>query len=322
MTFSRVRKKAFTLVELLAVITIIGVLVGLLLPAVQSARESARRSTCSNNLKQIGLAFQNYLDTNKELPKGVSCSASWLKAGWAWGSRILPFTEENSLFDRLDFENGQVRYRCNADQGSSPVALFRCPSDGADLINPDRKVSGAGQTAATSNYIGNSGNNLRLNHDEARGDTDLDAAKKAYLLNLHTGTVIPGVGIRVHQISDGMSKTLLVGERDSRDSGHGDHAAGIWIGINQNILASTAYSAAYLTFFNPLSAAMTINAGTSATRNTAALDEAADAWSSKHPGGAQFVLADGSVRMLSETIDNSTFGNLCRRNDGNSLGDY
>jgi prepilin-type N-terminal cleavage/methylation domain-containing protein/prepilin-type processing-associated H-X9-DG protein len=326
MVFLRLRRNAFTLVELLVVIAIIGVLSGLLLTAVQSARESARRSSCANNLKQIGLAFHNYLDTNKELPKGVSCSASWSKAGWAWGSRILPFTEESSLFDRLNFENAQVRYRCAADQGSSPVALYLCPSDRAELINPDRIVSGAGQTAATSNYIANSGNNLKTNGGSGSTAwscaTDLTETTKSIFLTQHSGTVIPGVGIRLQQVSDGMSKTLLVGERDSDDVGHGDHAAGVWIGINQNILNTDPYSAAYLTFFKESTAAMTINAGTPTTRNTNAVDEAADAWSSKHPGGAQFVLADGSVRMLSTTISNSTFADLCSRNDGDPLGDY
>ena len=315
-------RNAFTLVELLVVIAIIGVLIGLLLPAVQAARESARRASCSNNLKQIGLAFHSYNDVNKEFPKGVSCSADWKKGGWAWGSRILPYTEELSLFDGLDFENGEVRYRCAADQGSAQVNLYRCPSDAAESINPTRKVSGAGQTAATSNYIANSGNHLQTQGSGWNCGNNLSSAEKSTFVTKHSGTVIPGVGIGLHQISDGLSNTLLVGERDSNDPDHGDHAAGVWIGINGNILNWASHQAAYMTFFVEATPSMTINAGTPMTVNSTGTNEAADAWSSKHPGGAQFVFGDGSVRLLRETIGNATLHDLCSRNDGDALGDF
>ena len=103
------RRRGFTLVELLVVIAIIGILVALLLPAVQSAREAARRAQCSNNLKQMGLAMHNHHDTYKELPgafwyKGADVGWSW-KSAWSWNAQIMPFMEQSALYDQLDAAN-------------------------------------------------------------------------------------------------------------------------------------------------------------------------------------------------------------------------
>ncbi|NBS33208.1 MAG: DUF1559 domain-containing protein [Planctomycetia bacterium] len=326
-------RQAFTLIELLVVIAIIGVLVGLLLPAVQQAREAARRASCGNNLKQIGLAFHNYNDINKRFPKGLhfcgSGTSSWggpqpsdLPRGWAWGSYILPFLEEANLYDDLKVEVGKVSDVVNT-LGQTVVNTYRCPTDAAKGINEDRCANGAkSMKGATSNYVGNCGNALSPRNRQYR---DLSSADQQILKDHHSGLVIPGVKIKPHEVTDGLSKTILAGERDSADLGHGDHAASFWIGLAHH--ATPSWPGAlngFMTYFNEAAGTLlVINAGTPTTTDTFHVGgELADSWSSKHPGGAQFVFADGSVRMLQETINNATLHDLCSRNDGDVVGSY
>src|SRR5947207_155504 len=117
----------FTLVELLVVIAIIGILVGLLLPAIQAAREAARRSHCLNNLKQIGLAFQNYADARKVLPSGYTAGPDpdSTAPGWGWATYLLPYIEETSVYQQLDLSKpveSQVAIR-------TVISIYLCPSD-------------------------------------------------------------------------------------------------------------------------------------------------------------------------------------------------
>ncbi|MGV3483273.1 MAG: DUF1559 domain-containing protein [Planctomycetaceae bacterium] len=128
------RSRAFTLVELLVVIAIIGVMVGLLLPAVQAARESARRMTCSNHERQLGLALHNYHAAYDRLPSGWIADASNNEPGWSWGAAILPFMEQQALYEKIHF-SVPIEDGIHQEVREQAIATFICPSDiGGDLF--------------------------------------------------------------------------------------------------------------------------------------------------------------------------------------------
>jgi len=330
-------RKAFTLIELLVVIAIIGVLVGLLLPAVQSAREAARRTSCGNNLKQIGLGLANYHDARRSFPRGVVCGDP--NGGWGWGSYILPFCEQQALADALQIGASAPIAKGGSNLGGTSLSMYRCPSDAAPTLNNKRSIFRTGSPAgASSNYIGNAGGGLTLVFGVGGTVGDVHCSggfasffkpgAEAEMKKRHTGTLIPGAGVAVREITDGTSKTLLVGERDFSSSAHGDHHAGIWMGTHTATLFVPGRVNDLLTYFKESDGIMTINAGTPGGANTVMVDvsipadEPYDAWSSQHPGGAQFVLSDGSVKFLLDTINTSTFADLCSRADGDVVDDF
>jgi len=225
------RRSGFTLVELLVVIAIIGVLVGLLLPAVQSAREAARRSRCSNNLKQIGLAVHNFHDSNNKFPEGRIRSRRaanaaqwpgnpnqpWNSQNIGWQARILPYMEETALYDTIDFERqipgwgGQ-----NVTARRSKVAAYRCPSDGGmgkvAWVAPDgTKVRGGAPDVGRfgqgqCNYVGNGGDTLQIG-----GQPRFNLSRGMVTNHLY----VPGRDPGKHTMAsaaDGTSKTLWASE--------------------------------------------------------------------------------------------------------------
>jgi len=338
--------RAFTLIELLVVIAIIGVLVALLLPAVQQTRESARRASCTNNLKQIGIGLHNYNDVFKNFPPGVMCGGSnpagstlvpdmGKHGGWAWGSFILPFCEEQALADELQIGASHV-WNDNVAEGRTRVSFYLCPSDAAPEINGQRsRWVGAGTSAGTSNYVGNAGtktirNTLFVSNSHCAHDDSPE--NKAAAEGYYTGALFPRAPLEPHKITDGLTNTLLVGERDYESSDHGNHEASIWIGSHGAGWHTEPFQYNFVTIFDEANANLQINDyDPSQPNNTpdcwpvgncgnpyGVTD--ADSWSSQHQGGAQFVLCDGSVRFLAETISDGTFADLCNRADGDSLG--
>jgi len=335
-TFFPRRLHGFTLVELLVVIAIIATLIGLLLPAIQSAREAGRRSACQNKMKQLGLAIHVYASGRKDvLPPGAKTRSDWIIANnsitapgqgdshavWSWGTFIMPFIEMQPQFDQLN-PAGTADMQVAVNDPTrlalmqTRVDAYRCPTDtGADLNNI-RVVLG-GHQIATSNYIAwNSGSRGWL--DGETTSTNNPDRRGIFWINSRTG---------FRGITDGTSNTFLLGERALRESitnnGVELRCRGALVhGIRwQTSLANLANAVN-----NGQSNALGIGVG---GVNNARVDpmECARGALSFHPGGAQFTMADASVRFVSETIDhnpdfaiNSVFERAGAMADGQSLG--
>lgn len=306
----------FTLVELLVVIAIIGILVALLLPAVQAAREAARRMQCSNNLKQIALALHGYHDVHRTLPPGWLWAPPADQSGgssWAWSAFILPYLEQTNLHDQLRVNVGGALVPPTGDPTDILLPMYVCPSDaGPDAIAFYRNY-------AKSNYPGVNG---------TAGDSDGDGipdGRPAAALNDPDANGIFGRASHVSfaDVLDGTSNTFAVGERESQYN-----FGAIWIraiggggsGNNTNVVAGAVVGVCNpfkrLNLHNDLS-----NSPGSVVPAPGNSDPVGN-FSSLHPGGAQFALCDGSVRFVGETIALRTYQNLANRKDGEVVGDY
>ncbi len=279
-------KSAFTLVELLVVIAIIGILIALLLPAVQAAREAARRMQCSNNLKQMGLALHNYHSALKCFPPGnISWPATSSTRGWGWGVFILPYMEQSALYDALN----PNRIRIDQVEGGkypapgSPLTqtrldFYRCPSDTGADINPHRGDHG------TSNYAGVFGNGTPAGRDP-NGGSYPNMFESGHDWRAGNGMFYANSATRIRDIGDGTTNVLAIGERTFSTVGRYEYHGAIWVGKWEHGRWSST---------------------TRAIRNNDAeciFGTAVRAFSSRHPGGLNFVLADGSVRFISANTD-------------------
>ncbi|MFV1965004.1 MAG: DUF1559 domain-containing protein [Pirellulaceae bacterium] len=286
-------RAGFTLVELLVVIAVIGILIALLMPAVQAAREAARRMQCGNNLRQVGIALHNYHGTHKVFPPGyVAPRSHWWGPSWSWSSFVLPYLEQKATYNRLGVKSRKFG---NGDPFAMPTSLtqttlriFVCPSDGGSNLN-HRKGN-----HAKSNYRGIMGNFtiLTVTYKELTG--------KCGVFFLNSRIAIP-------QIEDGSSSTLAVGECRLERSATGRKAA-LWAGMRGAEKGIVHVSDA-MWFIN--------------SDPEYRLDgTASQAYSSRHPGVVGFVFADGSVHFLSKTIDGQTLERLAARNDGEIVGKF
>jgi prepilin-type N-terminal cleavage/methylation domain-containing protein/prepilin-type processing-associated H-X9-DG protein len=290
------RKVGFTLVELLVVIAIIGVLVALLLPAVQSAREAARRMSCGNNFKQIGIALHNYHDAYQKLPPGwiMQAVSPENSAGWGWTAFILPYLEQQNLYDKLQVNQlplmdvmGNANLRPLAQ---TKLKVYRCPADVVKDLLPARPSSTcerhfdcdtclAGFEVAASNYVGNA------------GFFDPDGAANHTRAALRTGVFHANSDFAFRQITDGLSATFLAGERDYRCK------AGAWVGSRNppgpDMWGSYFLRARVSIKLNDPRQPPDFCSSTSCT----------EGFGSKHPTGGQFVFCDGSVHFLSNNVE-------------------
>jgi prepilin-type N-terminal cleavage/methylation domain-containing protein len=290
--------RGFTLVELLVVIAIIGVLIALLLPAVQAAREAARRSQCTNNLKQIGLALHMYHDVYNVLPSGyMAFNAKTGKPdpfgvpGWGWEARCLPFLEQGTVEKSLVNYSLPVADAANEKARHTPLAVFRCPSDTGEPIfkyEDEDHPSGGGSSGEqalefpTSNYVGVFGT-LNVHYCG-----QLQPGQQC----TSDGTFFHNSRIRFADIIDGLSQTYIVGERASL------LGYATWIGT-----PSADACAAGLVL------------GTASYPPNSKADDIHN-FSSQHPTGTNFLAGDGSVRLVSETIDTTVYKALCTRAGG------
>lgn len=346
----------FTLIELLVVIAIIAILIALLLPAVQQAREAARRTQCRNHLKQLGLAWHNYHDVFNTFPPGyvadiVPTSTGTLATSevglWTWGTLILPYMDQAPMYNALS--PGPVKLQTAAGSATglallqTPLAAFRCPSDiGPNLNTFDSTQSGNENTSpvdAYSRFITDGSNKIAIATSNYvavanAGDSTTPAAFAGqYGPPLGVAFMNSKVGVR--DITDGTSNTFCIGERAWKFN---DLLAGA--GTIYGISASPVANINQSSSWNIKSAGTNVLGITYDGPNWSANNRphSARAFSSPHEGGIFFLMSDGAVRFISENIDQrkgtvstagypadivtSTYGRLACRNDGNVIGEF
>jgi prepilin-type N-terminal cleavage/methylation domain-containing protein/prepilin-type processing-associated H-X9-DG protein len=334
------RALGFTLVELLVVIAIIGILVALLLPAVQAAREAARRMQCSNNLKQFGLAMHTYHSAKRVFPYG-SADHDWeanpngTEARWggSWRTFLLPFMDKPAIADRLSRINNRSSIVSDRTSpwASSPLQTvivpgYVCPSEPQPWVRNGFEYWSFGPQdgAAISTYMGCAGpvstgpldwgifGSCGLCTDGSHLDAFCPCTlgnTPQYNRGFYHGHNPDGPGmldmfpnrISMKDVEDGASNTIHVGET------HGVNANGDGCGDQLNWMSTWAVS----------STVYGINA-----QNVGSTWQDGCNFRSYHPGGAHFLFVDGSVHFLSETVDLWTFGYLGARNDGQAVSGY
>ncbi|QDU57240.1 DUF1559 domain-containing protein [Aeoliella mucimassa] len=340
----------FTLVELLVVIAIIGILVALLLPAVQAAREAARRTQCTNNLKNLSLAMANLESSTGKLP-----SSGW-KGNWTgdpdrgldhtqpggWIFALLPFIEQQSLYEMGSGTTGATRGSLLAQRDSTPIGLLNCPSrrDGGPYAqnngNPyptDGRTAYSGNGAggviqykqpqgARSDYASNVG-------DETGFDGKCQAISPSNYSSLpagfpprvseFSGVTFCGNAVKFRQITDGLSKTIALGERwVPQQSYLGDvyFKADDWAmytGFQDDTVRST--------FYDGRTPTHTPRSDADESYSITEL-EAREAFGSAHPGGCLFANCDSSVSLVAYDVDAETFRQMGHRNDGGEIKVY
>ena len=319
-TPGRIRRTSFgfTLVELLVVIAIIGVLVALLLPAVQAAREAARRSTCQNQFKQTGLALLNYESAKRTLPPGMTidrdlCSANRgpAKSQWGWGTYALPYMEQDSIYKQIDFKAGNsITNAGNFRALGNRIPGFICPNE----------INQTGWVECCSGINNGPGPSDDVQLSNMAGVAD---SKQMYCLNLGqptqemrsdaNGVLYNLVSTRLKDVTDGTSNTLLIGEITGGRSRHPSEGEG-WIGmywfdegvqdVSEGVNGPGSIPGGRDDSIDPLD-------GDGGNRHVEYRTEVG--FSSFHPGGAHFTCVDGSVHFMSENISQTLLETLATR---------
>jgi prepilin-type N-terminal cleavage/methylation domain-containing protein len=326
---SRFTRKGFTLVELLVVIAIIGILVALLLPAIQAAREAARRTQCTNNIKNLALACQNYHDTYGQFPLNYG---QWNirdpldGRSTSWMVQILPFIEQQALYDMIDFNygvrndprNGTTPDVSNEEVAWTPVETYICPSDthdgrlAFDRANYSTNARGRANQWAVNNYKGCAGANWAWGSYPVGGapfvatpygstNNGLDQGNGIF----HRGNNDPTPRVhRMASVTDGTANTFMLGEAVPHWCTH------TWWWWFNGTTATTAI---------PLNApAVCKNTG---NRNQDLVDCRGDwgnnySFMSRHAGGGSFAMADASTHFISESIEIDLYRRLGDMMDG------
>ena len=292
--------KAFTLVELLVVIAIIGILIGMLLPAVQAVREAARRIQCANNIRNTGLAVHNYADSFQEFPSGYLLGSNVLNnQSVSWATQLLPFVEQGNLYGLLepDVKAATVTENIALSLRETLVPVYMCPSSSLPERDP---VTGS----ARSNYAGNQGV-LNVNGDSF-------------------GVFEPRFNFTFADVSDGTSNVIMFGEVDGAAT-EAEFCFPVWIGPTKRSGGSGVASRSRRTALRRGNFSVPLNSLFSRFSSTADKNDLHPAiFSSRHTGGVNFVFVDGSTHFLVDTIElgtsntspNGTFLQLIHRRDG------
>jgi prepilin-type N-terminal cleavage/methylation domain-containing protein len=330
--------RGFTLIELLVVIAIIAILIALLLPAVQQAREAARRTQCKNNLKQLGLAIYNYESTHSRFP-AARMSLGFCTLGSTAPSRpdpqsknghglslLLPFIEQTALYNLINFSGAHgnyVRPGCNPVPSTwdavstghhklaqQPIPMLVCPSD-----------SGAPFQTSLTIYMPDLGADTSLTYAKVTYDfitpyLSLRDCNHPATLSIENRYMFgENSYIRIRDVTDGLSNTFAMGEKtldtfNGRTSGW-LHAGWVQVGIDPVGRWNLTYPATGINVWNYNN--VSNKPGMRATWYGCA---------SLHWGGAHFLMGDGAVRFISQNINLTTLGNLCKMSDGSVLGEF
>ncbi|MBC8289135.1 MAG: DUF1559 domain-containing protein [Planctomycetes bacterium] len=350
------RKPGFTLIELLVVIAIIAILVALLLPAVQQAREAARRAQCKNNLKQLGIAMHNYHETHGQFPQnqdrytnGGAVPANQMPQ-WSWIAMSLPYMDQSPMYDALIMDGGpgtnrNLNNRAGANRTARRTVLpgLICPSNAMQALRTGQTNGGyrwnGTSTAGATDYVGNLGHiwggwkdcgavpdNLIPNGLGRKGQQGTPWVNGE---RMNEQSKINGVfqytgAYKIRDILDGTSNTIAAFENMHFRGGDNPGQSGGRFDTRRSSYGAwiTPLGAVH-TFRNPINNGLDGGAGPrTGTYQQNQNDLRCEAPSSRHPGGIHAVMADGAVKFINETVDHFTRYKLAVRNDGEVVGEF
>ncbi len=322
------RRRGFTLIELLVVIAIIAVLIALLLPAVQQAREAARRSTCKNNMKQLGLALHNYHDTYNQFPVNYGTTFTLANSTLAWTVGILPYIDQAPLFAQIDTNYGIQNDPRSLNPDTTPVAnpsngwvakqiipAFKCPSDTSDLVMGGR--ANYGGTWAVNSYKASCGANWAWGNWQSPAQfnsTRWGVTNNG--LDRGNGFIFRGSSFTASSsfknITDGTSNTFALGEAVPKYCIH------TWWWWFNGVTATCSI---------PLNAPPVCASSPTASKDQLLVQCAGDwpnnySFMSQHTGGGHFAMADGAVRFVSENIDLGLYRSVSTSAGGEVVGEF
>lgn len=318
----RIRRNAFTLIELLVVIAIIGVLISLLLPAVQKVREAANRAKCANNLKQIGLALHNYLDGNSSFPPTITVPRSGSANTWSAQARLLPYMEQDNLYNQINFN---APYSTQPLVSANRIAVYVCPSEPNDKGKPNHYIM---------NYAANAGTWQVFNPATGQGGDGAFApnaklAPRDFLDGLSNTVAFAEVKAYTSQLVNGTPSGTIppsspaeiasFGGTFRKETGHTEWVDGK---VLETGFTATFPPNTYVPYVDS-GATYDVDFSSAAETNTSnQVSYAAITARSYHSGLVNSLLMDGSVRSMRNGISSEVWRGLCTRAGGEVLSDF